>query len=58
MVKNRSKKKVIKSDVVHDDAEIEYQDEYSSRISSNRLRNEWDTDGEFADMDFRLVDDD
>jgi len=57
MVKHKVKKIVINPDVGHEDPDIEYQSEFPSKISTNESGNEWDADGEFADMDFRLVDD-
>ena len=58
MVKPRIKIKDTKRDVVHDDHDMDYTNEYPTRITTNELRKEWDSSGEFADMDFRLVDDD
>ena len=58
MAKPRIKIKDINQHVVHDDPDMDYTNEYPTKISTNKLRNEWDSGGEFADMDFRLVDDD
>jgi hypothetical protein len=57
MEKHKAKKKVIKNDVVHEEPDLDYLNDLPVRNSTDRIRDEWDTGGEFADMDFRLVDD-
>ena len=58
MIKPRVKIKDIQRDIVHDDHDMDYSNEYPTKIVASKLRKEWDSSGEFADMDFRLVDDD
>lgn len=49
--------KDIEVEVTHDISEMDYPNESSDTIASDKWGNEWDATGEFTDMDFRLVDD-
>ena len=45
------------ADIVHDVSELDYPNESTDTIATDKWGNEWDATGEFADKDFRLVDD-
>jgi hypothetical protein len=47
----------VELEIVRDVTELDYQNESSSGIATDKWGNEWDATGEFTDMDFRLVDD-
>ena len=47
----------VELEIVRDVSEMDYQNELSNSIASDKWGNEWDATGEFTDMDFRLVDD-
>jgi hypothetical protein len=58
MVKRKYRKEEVSPDETQDDADMEFPNESHKIITTDKWRNEWDSSGEFSDMDFRLVDDD
>jgi len=57
MLKRKDKNIRIKPDIVHDRSDMDYLDDSPDHVTTDKWKNEWDTSGEFSDMDFRLVDD-
>lgn len=57
MLKRKVMKKRIKPNVVHDETDIDNLDDYPNYVTTDKWDKEWETSGEFNDMDFRLVDD-
>lgn len=57
MSKRKLRNRRIKPNVVHDETDLDYLDDSPNQATTDKWKKEWETSGEFNEMDFRLVDD-